>query len=285
MSGNQSPSASHTGNIGAHGFSGNTVSPKLPSTSGGVHQPHQPLQRASPINISPGGLVGAQASAISTTPLDRWVLLAVNRGKGFKLAQIYVSKLSCQRFFHELRGNYFNLRGYLRTYFSIWRYHHCDFYEFEKFADHAFAPRNKDALPELRNPDYNYQEHPAKANPPVLVHEFEYHFYARRERNANILVQPHSGLLDLLPKKLTEFEEGGDKRESFWGLYARETISFRWVLFYNFICLLPMIIFFIIWIDPLGRGTDLQNPSVPLGLMAAMLSIFWSIYHVNGEDH
>lgn len=129
MSGNQSPSASHTQNIDAHSSSGNTFSPTLPSTSGGVHQPHQPLQRASPINISSGGLVDAQTSAISTSPLDYWVLFAVNRGTEFKLAQIYVSKLSCQLFFHELRGNYFNLRGYLRTYFSIWRYNHCDFYE------------------------------------------------------------------------------------------------------------------------------------------------------------
>lgn len=129
MSGNQSPSASQARNTGAHGSSGNTSSPTLPSTSGRVHQPHQTLQTASPINISSGGLVGTQASAISTTPLDHWVLFAVNRGAEFKLAQIYVTKLSCQRFFHELRGNYFNLRGYLRTYFSVWRYHHSDFYD------------------------------------------------------------------------------------------------------------------------------------------------------------
>lgn len=113
---------------------------------------------------------------------------------------------------------------------------------------------------------------------PVGKHEFAHHFYACRKRNANILVQPDSDLLDRLPKKLTEFEEGGDKRESFWGLYARETISFRWVLFYNFLCLLPMMIFFIVWISPLGRGTDLQNPSIPISMMISMLSLFWSLF-------
>lgn len=114
--------------------------------------------------------------------------------------------------------------------------------------------------------------------PPVSTHEFKHHFYARRKRNANTLVQPHSELLDRLPKKLTELEEGGDKREMFWGLYAREIVSLRWVLFYNFLCLLPVMIFFMIWISPLGRSTDLQNPSIPISMMISMLSLFWSLF-------
>ena len=46
-------------------------------------------------------------------------------------------------------------------------------------------------------------------------------------------------------KKLEKFISV-DKREDFWGIYAREIISLRWVLFYNFICLLPMLAFFMV---------------------------------------
>lgn len=124
LSGNQSPSASHTRNTDAHGSSGNTFPPTLPYQSGEVHQPHQPLQRASSINIPRGGLVDNQASAISAIPLGHWI-----------------------------------------------------------------------------------------------------------------------------------------------------------------ICLLPMVTLFIMWISPLGRGIDLQNPSIPISITASMLSIFWSIYLRSGRDH
>ncbi|KAL7937133.1 hypothetical protein V8C35DRAFT_294818 [Trichoderma chlorosporum] len=124
--------------------------------------------------------------------------------------------------------------------------------------------------------------------PPVSRHEFKHHFYECRKRNINTLVQSRSELLDRLPKKLTELEEGGDKREIFWGIYARERISLLWVLLYNILCLLPMIGFFIAWISPLGRGTDLQNPSIPISMMISMLSLFWSVFLSSlqfGESH
>lgn len=122
--------------------------------------------------------------------------------------------------------------------------------------------------------------------PPICEHEFEKRFYAcyqpspllhwyHRCRGA----KGHSyDLLNLLPKKKSDFEEGGDKRERFWGIYAREKISLRWVLLYNFICLLPMGVFFVVWIVPLRRTTDLQSAAVPLSIMIALQSLFWSLF-------
>lgn len=132
--------------------------------------------------------------------------------------------------------------------------------------------------------------------PPVSRHEFRKRFYACHQQQLlrhwhhkckKLGSQSHD-LLKLFPKKRTALEEGGDKREEFYGIYARENVSFIWVLFYNFICMLPMLAFFIMWINPQGHSTDLQNPSVPFSMMTAMLSLFWSVFLSSlqfGESH
>lgn len=132
--------------------------------------------------------------------------------------------------------------------------------------------------------------------PPVSEHEFYKRFYACHQPQSllhwyhkcrRLGLQSHD-LLEFFPKKKTELEEEGDKREHFWGIYAREQIDFRWVLFYNFICVLPMLIFFMVRVFPLNHSTDLQDPSVPLSMMLAMLSLFWSVYLGSlhfGESH
>ncbi|KAL7790905.1 hypothetical protein V8C37DRAFT_383580 [Trichoderma ceciliae] len=258
----------------------NRHGPTSPSTGGeGCEQPDGSLTADFP---QPGS---ARPQADITNP-KHWVLFMVNRGAEYKLAQICVSEVSCQEFFHKLRDEYFHLRGILRGYFSVWRYSHCDFYKFEKFEDHEFTPKHKDAFPGIANPDYEYQPKPMDSVPPVSEHEFKTRFYACYKphpllhwyHNCKTLGHKSHDLLKFFPKKLTELEEGGDGREIFWGIYAREIISLRWVLFYNFVCLLPMLAFFMVWISPLGRGTDLQNPSVPISMMIAMLSLFWSIF-------
>ncbi|KAH7224430.1 uncharacterized protein BKA55DRAFT_527310 [Fusarium redolens] len=214
------------------------------------------------------------------------VLFLVKRGEDYKLAQICASGLNCQIFFRKLREEYFHLRGFFRAWFSVWRYSHCDFYMCEKFDDHEFAPRKNDTFPDVTNSDYEYQPKPMDSIPPVCQHEFEKRFYACDQprpllhwyhKCKRLGLQSHD-LLDFFPKKKTEFEEGGDKRESFWGIYAREVISLRCVLFYNLVCVLPMMTFFMVWVLPVGHRTDLQNPSVPFSIVTAMLSLFWSLF-------
>jgi hypothetical protein len=134
----------------------------------------------------------------------------------------------------------------------------------------------------VANTDYEYQPKPMDSVPPVSEHEFQKRFYACHQpkpflhwyHKCKKLGLQSSDLLELFPKKKTELEEGGDKRENFWGIYAREIISLRWVLFYNFVYMLPMLVFFIVWVVPLGHSTDLQNPSTPVSMMIGMLSLF-----------
>ncbi|OTA69145.1 hypothetical protein K449DRAFT_411975 [Hypoxylon sp. EC38] len=214
------------------------------------------------------------------------VLFVVKRGPDYKMAQIGVDMLPCHVFFSTLRAKYFDLRGFLRSWFSVWRYSHCDFYMCEKFDDHEFAPKHKNAFPEVTNPDYEYRPKPMDNIPPVSEHEFRKRFYTCHRpqplrhwyHKCKALGTHSSEILDLFPKKKTEFEEGGDKREIFWGIYAREIISLRLVFTYNLVCVCPMLAFFVVWIIPTGQLTDLQNPSVPFSMMLGMLSLFWSIF-------
>lgn len=122
--------------------------------------------------------------------------------------------------------------------------------------------------------------------PPVSQHEFTKRFYAchtprsllHLHHKCKSLKGHSSDVLKKLPKKRNKLEEAGDKREDFWGIYARETISARWIIFYNFVCISPLLAFFMAWIIPQGNGTDLQDPSIPLSIMASMLSLFWSVF-------
>ncbi|KAI0120322.1 hypothetical protein F4776DRAFT_633767 [Hypoxylon sp. NC0597] len=226
------------------------------------------------------------ASTNPPTMHSHRVLFVVKRGADYKMAQIGVRKLPCHVFFSTLRAKYFELRGSFRGWFSVWRYSHCDFYMCEKFDDHEFAPKHKNAFPEHTNTDYEYQPKPMDNIPPVSEHEFQKRFYACHKsrplhhwyHKCKPLGSHSYDILDLFPKKKTEFEEGGDKREIFWGIYAREIISLRWVLTYNLVCVFPMLAFLLVWIIPAGQDTDLQNPSVPFSMMLGFLSLFWSIF-------
>lgn len=44
-----------------------------------------------------------------------------------QIAQIEVQALKDDLFFDALRHRYSKLRGFLRRWFGIWRYAHCDF--------------------------------------------------------------------------------------------------------------------------------------------------------------
>ncbi|KAK2037002.1 hypothetical protein LZ31DRAFT_600847 [Colletotrichum somersetense] len=124
--------------------------------------------------------------------------------------------------------------------------------------------------------------------PPVTPHEFYRRFYAcRRARPAlhfyhqcRRLGDGHSrDVLDFFPKKRSELEEGSDDRRVFWGIiYAREAIALRWVVCYNSACALPLLVFFFfLWVSQEGPG-KIQNASVPISMMLAMLSVFWSVF-------
>jgi hypothetical protein len=164
----------------------------------------------------------------------------------------------------------------------------------EKFDEHEYAPRQKDQYPDIRNEDYAYQPKPINEMPPISEHEFYKRFYFanplnifhqhpfHRKSNSKFNKAKRKDhcceILELLPKKLSQLDESSEQREFFWGIYAREVVCLRWVLFYNVLCILPFVWFLFMWIFPWGHASDLQDASVPITIMIGMLSIFWSVF-------
>ncbi|KAK8073978.1 hypothetical protein PG994_004877 [Apiospora phragmitis] len=122
--------------------------------------------------------------------------------------------------------------------------------------------------------------------PPISRHEFYRRFYICFEPTKRYhlhhtckVLRGHShDVLDRLPKRTQELELGGGKREQFWGLYGQEIVSLQRVLVYNAVCLLPVLAFVFAWLFGLGSATDLQSAGVPIGIMTALLSLFWSLF-------
>ncbi|GJD05243.1 phosphorylase superfamily protein [Colletotrichum higginsianum] len=172
-------------------------------------------------------------------------------------------------------------------WFSVWVYSHCDFYMCEKFEDHEFVPKKEHEFPEAFNLDYDFIPKRAEREtmPPVTPHEFYRRFYACYDRTTALhfhhhcrKLSGHSGdILDKFPKKRSELEEGGDARVVFWGIYARERIAMVRVLCYNLVCVLPMLVFFFGWLSRHGPE-QIQDAAVPVSVMTAMLSLFWSVF-------
>lgn len=149
-----------------------------------------------------------------------------------------------------------------------------------------FTPISKDAFPDDTDTNYEYKPKPMDNIPPISEHEFTKRFYACHKprpllhlhHKCKRLGAHSSDILKSFPKKRSELEEAGDKREDFWGIYARETISVHWIILYNLFCVSPLLAFFVAWCIPQGHSTDLQNPSIPISMMVSMLSLFWSVF-------
>ncbi|KAI0895002.1 hypothetical protein F4806DRAFT_105410 [Annulohypoxylon nitens] len=271
-----------------HGGSSGVASTSNNPSQGNSSQNKQIYQRSasSPSNNATKSGSQRQIAVSNTIPLSHHILLVVQKGVDYKIAQIGVSGLRCQEFFRTLRDDYYRLRGFIRVWFSIWRYSHCDFYMCEKFDDHQFTPKQRNSYPKTTDTDYEFKPRPMDFIPPISEHEFTKRFYACYNprslshwfHKCKTLGYHSYDVLDLLPKKKMKLEEAGNKREFFWGIYAREIISLRWVLAYNVVCVTPTIVYFFLSILPEGYATDLQNPSVPFTMMLGLLSLFWATF-------
>jgi hypothetical protein len=135
--------------------------------------------------------------------------------------------------------------------------------------------------------------------PPITKHEFKKRFYSctpnplhfrcyRDCKCSKLRKKAHNReIIDLLPKKLTRLNVASDRKEQFWGIYARQEIHFFRVLVYNTLCISPLVWFFFMWLFPWGHNGDLQGASAPLMVMMALLSMFWVVFVVSikqGKD-
>ncbi|KAL5379796.1 hypothetical protein DPSP01_008266 [Paraphaeosphaeria sporulosa] len=126
--------------------------------------------------------------------------------------------------------------------------------------------------------------------PPISKHEFKkrheacgkQRFHIRCNKQCpcvKMKAKAHNrDIINLLPKRVAQLDLSADERKLFWGLYARQEISFFRVLVYNVICISPLVWFFFMWLFAWGHGGDQQNASVPLMTMLSFLSIFWTTF-------
>ena len=103
--------------IGLRTNSSRVVQPN--STSIGTNQ-------AEPIELN--NIINQSRTAMNGNVSLR-ILLIVQSGDDFTLSQIALGTLSTAEFFDRLKSEYLRLRGFWRRLFSVWRYHHCDFYK------------------------------------------------------------------------------------------------------------------------------------------------------------
>jgi len=133
--------------------------------------------------------------------------------------------------------------------------------------------------------DYRFAPRPINPSPPkgpIGRHEFHARFY-RCYKPRSLLHLFHKcrkacnskDAVSLFPKRVRQFEEGGDEREKFWGIYAQERRWFISVVIYNFLCMLPSIIFVFLWLFVWDHPADLQGATGPFIASLSMLSLFW----------
>jgi len=91
--------------------------------------------------------------------------------------------------------------------------------------------------------------------------------------------------IKVLPKRKIAIEWQDGKREIFWGLMVVERRSVAIGLAYLFLLNLPGVIFFFLWIFPLGHQSDLQNAAVPVGVSLSLSLSFLSYLYISRDDN
>ena len=212
------------------------------------------------------------------------VFLGVPVGGDIRLDDIHITDFEDDEFFKTLRKSYIKIKGFFRFYLGIWKYAHCDFYRFEKFDSEEFAPLERNSVPTPQNTEYQYKL--VKRMPPISRHEFKKRFYwcygrcllgilglPSRFHGCKKRCRTCPDAVDLVPKRLSPLEQGGDAREEFWGLYVGEVISAITVVVYLILILIAPFVLCFLWLFFWGHPDDLQNASVPLLCTLALIGV------------
>lgn len=115
-------------------------------------------------------------------------------------------------------------------------------------------------------------------NPPISPHLFQALFYTCpspctwRIPHECIQAPPGSMHLERIPKRSKSFER--DMDSPIWGFEAVFAVSHIYVLAYHCIMVTGPLIFWVWWLN-IHPG-DLQNASIPMTIILACLSLFWS---------
>lgn len=93
-----------------------------------------PASRPGSMSGPPSGKHEMPPKTEESLPKESLILLLVPRGDDFKLKEIDVKNRSCHQFYHDLRNEYFKLRGCLFLTFSPRVYAHCDFWRVSQYS-------------------------------------------------------------------------------------------------------------------------------------------------------
>lgn len=135
--------------------------------------------------------------------------------------------------------------------------------------------------------DYDFAPRPLDSRPPAgpigedEFYDYFYHYSPawRRCRPHILSSAPNNSALGSLPKRKLVLDMEDGQREVFWGIYAVERRSFRWLLAYGCLCNVPGVIFFFLWLFQWKHASDLQDGSVPVMLSASLTAIFVALLY------
>jgi hypothetical protein len=250
------------------------------SSSGFSSQSQQITSKPAPV-ANPGFYIGAQNAQVPH--IDQHLSLCVV-GSSRHFVNLQCDTLrSDVELFANMKMDYNKNRGRLRLWFSMWRYKCSEFVLFHKYGYRRGA-RVDVGFPDVNDQMYHFlprKPTPPPPNGPISKEQFQDHYYLPHcpclydWKSYQLRCKGHSTkanrvALDAVPKRLVRINMDDGVDEWFYGLYAKEERSFLRVAIYAFLCNLPGVIFFFLWLFRWQHASDLQNASVPLILSLSL---------------
>jgi hypothetical protein len=153
-------------------------------------------------------------------------------------------------------------------------------------------------LPPDHDDQYYYRPRPTYSAP-VTRHMFRHYFYGCYESDSLWhrlhtclplapkcrIRNPAGEILEFFPKRDRPVATASqsEKVEVCYGIAARECRSFFRVVVYLCLIMAPAIWFVFAWLFMWGDRGDLQDATIPMTLVLAMISILWAVVH-SGSD-
>ncbi|KAI5921605.1 hypothetical protein F4810DRAFT_677814 [Camillea tinctor] len=259
-----------------------STSGKLPSrvTTDNVHRSSPtvdqdnemsiPLRNLSPLNTNP------QIITIGHDLSNRCVYFMTYSDKLHR-SEIISDSMCNDVFFENLRSEYYRRKGWLRSWFGLKSFSHCDFHKFETYFSGRYSERET-GIPPTGDQTYYYEPRPMDTEPPVSAHKFNDRFYKRIPTcgSKKECTCGARDAIDRIPQRDRSITVAQtQKREFFWGIIARDHKSGLRVLTYILLSSLPGFVFFFLWLFAWGHE-NLQDASVLLMISFSLLGVLYA---------
>ncbi|KAF4966909.1 hypothetical protein FSARC_5473 [Fusarium sarcochroum] len=172
MAGSSAPASIPMGTI--TGSSGAT--PNMAPTQH-QHTHHQNTGQSTTSNPTGPVVSNGSSVAVNIPSTSRYVMFMVESDT-LHLAVIESQSLCNERLFARLRSEYRQMKGWIKSWFGLMTFSHCDFYKFEIWTHGRYCERGR-GIPPTGDKSYYYQPRPMDNEPPISKHEFYDRFYKR----------------------------------------------------------------------------------------------------------